>query len=427
MLRKSYSEVYRRTLDYLAKKHPWFGVILRNRWLALSALACYVGVLLFLVWQIHSGEEGGWKEIVKSYSPLMFDLLVIFVCSVIFLVARGYYIEEESRIDGAQTPAPDFFLRLPPGEIRFSIRADYFFSRHPAVAAMLDALPLDQDDFFLAHAGSLDIPKLTLRSIETNANEIALELGVGSFREFFFTHHFADYVLSRSSSGESGKKETLRNSFSPLYERAYAGFFKGEARRLDFLAYTPNTLGITGCVQVVCGAKSILVFQRRGHHESAARDRLQLAYAGTLEAYPRFVPPEPELELKMLAGCEFEDEFMQDEPGRLLEKYTYTIRHTLVGICANSQYLFQPELFVLTTLAAQEEAPLAQMLEKFAPGHSGKYWAVTSFAQLRGCLAASALKLRPLCAIAIERIYAPLLESALPQAQSGCTDGDRNQ
>lgn len=414
MLRKSISVVSARTLDYLARKHPWFDAILRNRWLAFVVLIGYTAVVVVMGWYVHNGNEGGWKEVVKSYSPLFFDLLVIFLFSVIFLLARGYFIEEKSRVDINELPDRDLFLRFRPSSVILSIDDVDFFQRHVAISAILDALPIDQSDFFLAHAGSLDIPKITLKSIEiTSEKTISLTLGVGAFKEFFFTHHFADYSLSRSSSGDSGRKETLRRLFSPIYFRAYIDFFKGRGKNLDFLSYTPNTLGLTGCIEVICGENKIFFLQHRGHHESAARGVLHLSYAGTISAYPNFIGESLELSLDDLADDEFEDEFMQAEPGLLIKSYGngHVVVHEMVGICANSQYLFQPEIFVLTKITVENKDLIVILLEKFSPAKRKKFLAIESLEEINQHLSRNNWKLRPLCQAAIEKIYVPHLHS----------------
>jgi hypothetical protein len=315
----SFSRISARTLDYLARRHPWLGAIFRNRWLAAAFFASYLGSLAYFFGTIYA--NGGGVELVKSYSPLLFDLLVVFVISVLFMVLRAYYIEERSRIDPLVQPDPRFFMSLAGQQISFQMTDD-FFSRHGAVEAILDALPLDQSDFFLAHAGSLDIPKLRLMSVTQRDGVHEWQLGMASFKEFFFTHHFADYVLSRSSSKDSTRLETLRTVFADAYVKAYGPFFGNKCNQLPLMPYTPNTLGVTGLVRVVCGADSLLVLQRRGMHESAARGHVQLSYAGTINALPHYAFPRSMAndqkkgqtnDLAQLANGEFLDELMNAE------------------------------------------------------------------------------------------------------------------
>ncbi len=382
---------------------------LRRRVLAVFLLLGYGGFVMLLVWQVHGGTSEGWKELIKTYSALFFDLLILFLLSVVFLLVRGYYSEEATRIDTSLVPMPDFFLPLHAPSVVIELDESHFFERHSAVKAILDALPLDQSDFFLAHAGSLDIPKLTLLSLERSAcDSIKLRLGVGSFREFFFTHHFADYHLSRSSSKGFGTIETLRSLFQPVYERFYMSFFRQSVSKLDLLDYTPNTLGVTGCVRVVCGNERAYFFQRRGHYESAARGVLQLTYAGTLNALPAYVRQTHQLTLDMLANDEFEDEFWMAPPGekiRIGSSANYTVEHELVGVCANSQYLFQPELFVLTTITVQAPSLISELLQMYAPEKGNRYWAMTSLEMLPGNLSKANVRLRPLCQTAIDTVY----------------------
>lgn len=412
MKRKSFARISGRTLDYLARRHPWFDAIQRHKVLAAIMLLGYGFFVLLLVWQVHGGAHDGWKELIKTYSALFFDLLILFLLSVIFLLVRGYYNEERTRVDTELSPNPALFLPLSASSIKVTIEDNYFFQRHPAIDAILEALPLDQSDFFLAHAGSLDIPKLTLRSVERVVDyEVKLTLGMAAFKEFFFTHHFADYALSRSSSRDSGRRETLRSLFSDAYERSYMHFFKGTANKLSPLPYTPNTMGVTGCVRVIGGDSAAYFLQRRGHHESAARGVFHLSYAGTLNAYPRYACQDRPITLDMLAEDEFDDEFMLAAPGQILKQTSseLVIEHELVGLCANSQYLYQPELFVLTTITVPNASIVADMLQQFAPVKRGQFIAMSSLDELMSCLAEAKVGLRPLCQTALEMLYLPRL------------------
>lgn len=415
MHRKSASQIYKRTLDYLARKHPWFDAVIRNRWMAFFILALYVLTVFFMTWVIHSGEDGGWKEVVKSYSPIFFDLLVIFLISPAFLLARGYFFEEATRIDAESLPDPALFFPITASSVELRIDHNDFFKRHAAIAAILDALPINQSDIFLAHAGSLDIPKLTLKEISiSNTGKIEFTLGVAPFKEFFFTHHFADYVLSRTSARDSESKETLRSLFSPIYYRAYGDFFEGKACRLNFLAYTPNTLGVTGYVQIECGDKSVVIMQRRGFHESAGRGLVQLGYAGTISAFPDFADGSPMLAVEKLANDEFQDEFLNAEPGDFLRLHTdrFVVKHEVVGVCANSQYLFQPEIFMFTTVAVADDWIVDKFAQEFALHQRRRFLAFRTNENFEEQLLKSGLKIRPICKVAISRIYNPHLKKA---------------
>jgi hypothetical protein len=295
-----------------------------------------------------------------------------------------------------------------------------FFNRHGAVEAILDALPLDQSDFFLAHAGSLDIPKLRLMSITQTEEGHEWELGMASFKEFFFTHHFADYVLSRSSSKDSNRVETLRTVFADAYVKEYGPYFRGECAQLPLMPYTPNTLGVTGLVRVVCGDDSLLVLQRRGMHESAARGHVQLSYAGTINALPQYAfsssmagsqGKNQYVELAQLADDEFLDELMTAELGQLIAEHASSrvVTHRPAGFCLNSQYLFQPELFVITTIEVSNNDLLGLLRQKFSTLENSPLFVMNDLSALDRAVRAGRFKLRPLCATALDTIYRPLL------------------
>ncbi|CAK7018712.1 MAG: hypothetical protein DESF_00772 [Desulfovibrio sp.] len=406
---KTFFEVLKRALDYLSGKYPWFAALLRNKKIAICMFFLYLFFIVKICVVIHGGKEEGWADLIKTFSPFFFDLMMIFLLSSIFIFFRGYFAEEKSRIDVNVPPDPRFFMSVPVSEVAVVVDDSNFFTRHPAVSAILDALPINMSDFFFAHAGSLDIPKLALQSISIDSRTgVSMRLGACSFKEFFFTHHFADYQLSRSSSKDSGGLKTLRNIFSPVYERAYMPFFEKKETTLNFLAYTPNTLGVTGCVRVKSGSSVLYFFQFRGFHESAARGVIQLSYAGTIEIYPDYIQPGKPVNITSIAQNEFDDEFMQAAPGKIITNHdpAATVTHNMVGLCANSQYLFQPEIFILTEVVLNNHFCMKLLEEKYKKSREG-FIAFTALGDVHLYVLRSGLKIRPLCDVAIQKIYMP--------------------
>ncbi len=415
----SSKKVFGRTLDYLGLKYPWLGAVWRNPLVATAVVLSYLSILGYLVLVVYLNQNNdGWTEVVKSYSPLLFDVLVIFLATMIFLIVRAYYLEEGTRIQAGVVPAPEFFRLLWGKNLRLDL-TDKVFERHPSIAAVLDALPMDQSDYFLAHAGALDIPKLCLRGVKVTEQEVVLTLGAGSFREFFFTHHFADFVLSRSRSKDAGEWESLRKLLEPGYKRAYRSFFEGGAT-LPTLDLTPNTLGVTGLVCLEFADERLFVLQQRGWHESAARGQLQLSYAGTINAYPCLLGRDQSgatpMNLKELADDEFQDEVMSKPLGQWLTGQLAHgwISHELAGICCNSQYLFQPELFVLTTVRLSSKKSMQQAQTGFGRKTGSGLWVTPDLKAVLDEAAAGIVPLRPLCKVALETVYAQVVKSCLP-------------
>ncbi|MBD5804779.1 hypothetical protein AZOA_42240 [Azoarcus sp. Aa7] len=205
-----------------------------------------------------------------------------------------------------------------------------------------------------------------------------------------------------------------------VYERSYAGFFCGGRRKLEFLPYTPNTLGVTGCVRVVFDERQLYFFQYRGQHESAARGVLHLSYAGTLDAYPKYVRKGVPVSIADLASDEYEDEFFCGSPGRTIATRDpqHMVRHEMVGICANSQYLFQPEIFILTTITLNSEVCMDELKGAYENRISGSFVALPSIESLDDYLIRTDTKLRPLCRVAIDRIYLPRIAASDVMAEA---------
>lgn len=395
-----------RTLDHLTRRHAWLGDVLRNRRLAF-ALALSYGLLLFLIaHQIFSASAQGELELLKSFSPVFFDLALIFAIAVMFLFWRTYYTDEQQRINRSLTLDARFFMPLSADHISVSLN-ERLQERHPAVAAILSALPMDLDEYFNVHAGALDVPKLTLRELHKDANgNLQIRLGMASFREFFFTHHFPDFVLSRNGSRDAGHIESLRSLFSPAYERAYQHFFSSQASTLRLLDYTPNTLGMTGLVCIQHEQDQLFVVQVRGQHESAAKGVVQLTYAGTINAFPDFIQ-NPAFTLIDMMDDEFRDEFAGSPLGVVLGKLTAD--HQLVGFCCNSQYLFQPEFFALTRLQVADASVMRMLRSNYAHAAGERFFVVDSIEALLAMDARGQIALRPLCRQAVNSgFYAEL-------------------
>lgn len=90
------------------------------------------------------------------------------------------------------------------------------------VENLLKWVNINKEDYFRIHYGSLDIPKVTLKQIKFYDSNIILKCGKTSFFDIAFTHYFADFVLSSSSSKETDKsKYTLRNLFDNIINNYY--------------------------------------------------------------------------------------------------------------------------------------------------------------------------------------------------------------
>lgn len=410
---KTTFEVLKRAMDYLSGKYPWFAALLRNKAIAIVALSVYFLFIIKIFIIVHeSGQENGWVELIKTFAPFFFDLMMIFLLSSIFIFIRGYIAEEESRINATNIPDTRFFMLTAPSEVTIVVDDSKFYTRHPAVAAILDALPINMSDFFFTHAGSLDIPKLTLLSVTVDKfSGVTLTLGACSFKDFFFTHHFADYRLSRSSSNDTGAPKTLRNIFTQMYERNYTDFFSRKENELQLLPFTPNTMGVTGFICVVFEDKRLYFFQYRGFHESAARGVLQLGYAGTIESYPQYGFQRNGVSVCDIANDEFEDEFMQGSPGKIIARYgkNVSINHKMIGFCTNSQYLFQPEVFIFTEIVVKNYLCMEMLAEKYKT-ISDDFIAFNSINEAYKFIENSDSKIRPLCDAAIKKIFVPYLQ-----------------
>lgn len=151
--------------------------------------------------------------------------------------------------------------------------------------------------------------------------------------------------------------------------------------------------------------KKLIVLQGRGYHESAARAVWHLSYAGTIDAYPGFTQNSGCLSLNGLSNDEFDDEFMQAAPGEVIKRFQHEISHQMVGFCTNSQYLFQPEIFILTRVVFDDSKAMDDFLARFHFGNAEGFLSIQSMDYLNDLISNGRLRLRPLCKVAIETVY----------------------
>lgn len=209
-----------------------------------------------------------------------------------------------------------------------------------AVQILLNTIEIDTDSYYRIHAGSLDIPKVSLVSADLSRG--VLRTGIASFRDTFFTHYFPDFPLSRSSSGENkAEANTLRSLVGP----DIAFHYSQQSNPIEAYPGIPSPLGVTGSVRITCSGdgRSLWLLQKRGSAGSADRMRLQMGYAGIIDAIPFF--HSRSYGISELIRVEFDDEVKRPLFGADAD---IVVDHTVLGLCFNPNFLFQPELLVHT-------------------------------------------------------------------------------
>ncbi len=100
----------------------------------------------------------------------------------------------------------------PSANVSITFNPDDFYEVPKILSTCLDSMESDRTDFYYVAAGSLDLPKLTVKSmtISNTGDEVGLELGSSSYRDIFFTHNSPDLVLSTQQATMRYKEPTLR-------------------------------------------------------------------------------------------------------------------------------------------------------------------------------------------------------------------------
>jgi len=231
-------------------------------------------------------------------------------------------------------------------KVTFSFNYDNYYIFPGILEASYKWLELDRDELFLIEAGSLDIPKLTLKELHYNKekNSLIIELGVSSFYDIFYTHYSPDLKLSSQSANESSTsnftslRSLYENSILKYYEEANKNFSSSG----EFLpiALLPNPMGISGIVVINTSSDTFVLLRRRGESEILDRNRIEWSFAGLIEAtdwiHTNSIP------FKDFAESELNDEVIRKLT--VLEDKTSEI--STIGFVLNPDCLYQPELFV---------------------------------------------------------------------------------
>jgi hypothetical protein len=231
-------------------------------------------------------------------------------------------------------------------KVTFSFNYENYYIFPGILEASYKWLELDRDELFLIEAGSLDIPKLTLKELHYNKenNSLIIELGVASFYDIFYTHYSPDLKLSSQPANESSTS-TL-TSLRSLYEDSILKYYEEANKSFSLsgnflpLALLPNPMGISGIVVVNTLSDTFVLLRRRGENEILDRNRIEWSFAGLIEAtdwiHTKSIP------FKDFAESELNDEVIKKLT--VLENKTSEI--STIGFVLNPDCLYQPELFV---------------------------------------------------------------------------------
>ncbi|WP_297214182.1 hypothetical protein [Thermodesulfovibrio sp.] len=203
----------------------------------------------------------------------------------------------------------------------------------------------------MIEAGNLDIPKLTLESINiSNGNCLKLKVSSCSFFCIYYTHYFADYIFSSSSNMENTKEEnTLKNligrNVSKILLDNIVNFSKNKNFSLPSLL--PNPLGITGIIQI--GDKYII--RKRNKRVISEMDTYDWSFSGLIDSHDflyEYYSGIKVIDILKIIEKEIIDEL--NLPIKFENLNDYIIGILPLGIVFNEKYLYQPELILYLNL-----------------------------------------------------------------------------
>lgn len=313
----------------------------------LFSLAVFAFFVVLYVFEM--APDNAFVQVLKFVLQFLLSgtlALGLFVAGVWLRISAD---DEVLRVDKSKFTAipPENVHRIFRSSEEVSFQHDMSTVSRPSevIQILLNTIEIDTESYYRIHAGSLDIPKVAFAGADVEAGII--RTNIASFRDIFFTHYFLDFPLSRSSSGENkAEANTLRSLVGPEFQRHYAR----QGTDITVCPGLPSPLGVTGSVRLRGpGDQVIWILQKRGAAAAADRSRLQMGYAGIIDAVPFF--SSGSYSITELIRVELDDEVLlplfNADPA-------ISCRHVVLGICFNPNFLFQPELLVHTEIDMEQ-------------------------------------------------------------------------
>jgi hypothetical protein len=362
----------KRAIDNLSYKYEFFYLIKTNKIKSALFSLIYILFVFYILAKIHSKDD--MYGIISNIFPFFVDVAIVFSITVVFLVIRSLHNDEKGRINekdnfAIHTVIP---LNLKFSDVKIIFDIDSFYYQPKHIETFLKWVDFDKDDYFRTHYGSLDIPKLVIKNIFFESERLHITCSSASFYDISFTHYFPDYPLSSSRSKSQETTVSLRSLLSDDIEKHYDKIHLFNEKKFSLYELLPNPMGITGIVELsIEGYKSLYILQARLSADAAAKDKIQHAFAGTIDSFPNMNLVSSCLEA--MVNTELYDEVIHQTIGngmglnKLEDCESINRTNTLLGITINPLYLYQPELFVKVNYAIpklQILMPLIEQLKK---------------------------------------------------------------
>lgn len=323
--------VFKYDFLYPLKKKPFF---IMNIFFFYFLICCFIVYQIFLV-------DGGIDGIIKNILPFFVDLFIVILFTSIIFIYKMTSNDEIGRIEEKYVQVIQIFdIIIPSENIKINFNANDYYQMPPFLEDVLKWLNINKDEYFRISAGSVDIPKLSLKNITLDNENLTFNLGITSYYNIFFTHYFADYLLSYEDSMETVKDtHTLRRYLTPILKNHYGQLKNSQSINFHYLL--PNPLGMTGIICIESQDSYFFILKIRENLDAAAKKKLQWSFAGTMDIFPKLFN---NFSFEDIINDELYDEVLNYSEFHFLKELQ--AKYSLLGIIVNELYLFQPEMFV---------------------------------------------------------------------------------
>lgn len=373
---RSREKIYRRTAhirDYFRYKFPFLSVFTgRAKWPLITSVLALLCSALYYAIKIPSPTPNSVLDglIATPLQAAIVSALVASVAWVRIYFYRGTKGSAERNTVDHSSATSYLWVPLSPKIRELFIDCQEISEMkelHPIIESAIQFTDFDKEENFRLEAGTLNIPKCAMLSMQLASDHATLFVSSTSFYAIYYSHYFADYRLSRDSTDENTKAKgvSLRSVFGMgaenyIREQITLTLENKDKSDIEIHPYPifPNPLGVTGiCFFKDQSGEQFYIARHRAANVINEGRRLDWSFSGLVEAHTFFKPRNHQISLKEFVGTELTDELLKpilvhaahkeadgDEP--LIEPAS----HQALGLVFNGKYLFQPELVVLIEL-----------------------------------------------------------------------------
>lgn len=332
----------------------------------------FVALLVLLlgatsIWVAHHTLFSNWAGdkagIVDNVAATFIQVTFIFFLVIAFVILKIGTEGEVKRVNLNIDSSLAQKISFKDTKVSINIDASWYVESE-FIRCLQRWLPVKKDEYFLVEAGPLDLPKLTLKKIESLAGHVTLHLGSASYFDIFFTHYCPDLELSKEAYQENTAETlTLRNtvgkSIRGYYDSEINKFSTIKKNTFELSQLLPNALGVSGVLLVrFTGCQTpYLLMAKRGADNIGSRGQLDWGFSGLIESLPWI--HRKKITIEQFAMTELEDEVLS-QVTILRDLHPHV---SALGLVFSERYLSQPELLLLYQFSNVAKEDLDRQLD----------------------------------------------------------------